>query len=60
MGWISDQLQVGGLTVVGSVFRDVPPKVEWRSRLIRFGGGSRLEAFQAEMQRFGPVTGIQA
>jgi glycosyltransferase involved in cell wall biosynthesis len=51
MGRISDQLQVGGLTVVGSVFRDMPPEVEWRSRLIRFGG-SRLEAFQAEMQRF--------
>jgi glycosyltransferase involved in cell wall biosynthesis len=30
MGWISatDQLQLGGLSVVGSVFRDLPP-VEW-------------------------------
>jgi glycosyltransferase involved in cell wall biosynthesis len=31
MGWISatDKLHTGGLSVVGSVFRDMPPEVEW-------------------------------
>ena len=31
MGWISatDKLHTGGLIVVGSVFRDLPPEVEW-------------------------------
>jgi glycosyltransferase involved in cell wall biosynthesis len=31
MGWISatDKLHTGGLLVVGSVFRDMPPEVEW-------------------------------
>jgi len=31
MGWISatDLLQLGALAVVGSVFRDMPPEVEW-------------------------------
>jgi glycosyl transferase family 2 len=31
MGWISatDKLHTGGLSVVGSVFRDTPPAVEW-------------------------------
>ena len=31
MGWISatDKLHTGGLAVVGSVFRDMPPHVEW-------------------------------
>jgi glycosyltransferase involved in cell wall biosynthesis len=31
MGWISatDKLHTGGLLVVGSVFRDLPPDIEW-------------------------------
>jgi hypothetical protein len=31
MGWISatDKLHTGGLSVVGSVFRDMPPEIEW-------------------------------